>query len=92
MLFEQLNASDYQQTLDLPEGNIQFCWKTTDKSTKTVSVDFFLTKDPIRTLVTKHHIAEVEEVISHAADGLATVSRNQLYQIERDSVHKTLLE
>ena len=53
---------------------------------------FFLTKDPIYSLITKHHIATLEEVLSNAADGLRTVGRNQLYQIERDNVHQGLLE
>jgi hypothetical protein len=55
-------------------------------------MDFFLAKDPIHSLITKRHIAQVEEVLNNAAEGLATVGRNQLYQIERDSVHKGLLE
>lgn len=68
------------------------CWKSTDRSQKFVSMDFFLARDPLRALVTKHHIATVEEVLNHAAEGMATVARNQLYQIERDSVHKAMLE
>jgi hypothetical protein len=55
-------------------------------------MDFFLDNDPIHSLITKHHIAELEEVLNHAATGLATVGRNQLYQIERDTVHQGLLE
>jgi hypothetical protein len=49
-------------------------------------MDFLLAKDPIRSLITKRHIAQLEEVLSYAIDGLDSVSRQQLYQIERDNL------
>lgn len=71
---------------------MDLCWSTSDDSAKLISANYFLATDPIRSLITKSDVATVEKSLTEAVNNLNTVSRNQLYQHERDNVHKTLLE
>lgn len=87
-----MHQRDYNNVVNVPEGDAKLCFDNQDGENKVLSIDFYPEQDPLKNLITKKEMKTVEGALIQVYKEIQQTHQNQQFQTERDIVHRTALE
>ena len=91
MVLVNKTSNDFEFTYNYEEGSINVTISSSTGNARNVSFEFYNEDDPLVKTIDKRDIKYVEEALTGVFKGLADISRNQQFHIERDESHKATL-
>ena len=76
----------------MPQGIVDLCFSPGDSANKFLSIDFFPSSDPVKSLISKQDLKTIYSELNQLQAALQETYRNQQFQAERDFVHRNVLE